>query len=363
MIHKTLITIPLLIFLVCLCSAQSDAPQGKDSQERIFYLTVSDERGYINGLDVSNLKFEINGKPQEIGLFNQLNEPVSFGFLIDVSGSMTYSNSNKGANFIDEIKSLKWFVESQMRNNDYFIVTFGREVQTYSDTTDNKQKVLNDLNNISTGTFDAKETKFYDAIYLGLEKIAKSKYRKKVLIVLSDGKDNGSRKDSGGIKKSAKIRDVFIYGFQLLTEDMYSMTDRNDVPLRMRSVPLFLRDYRRMQFFNSLTAADAENSSSEPTRRITMGTGPGPDYAGRYLPFKLDYLEEIVSETGGRMFYPADKDEVSQSFKILSDELSSQYKIVIRQQRAKERDKLRVYLKPNPTISSKGNLNIRLSGN
>ncbi len=55
-------------------------------------------------------------------------------------------------------------------------------------------------------------TALYDAVYMGLEEIKKAKNEKKALILITDGEDNSSRYTPTEVREYAKESDVQIYG-------------------------------------------------------------------------------------------------------------------------------------------------------
>ena len=59
-------------------------------------------------------------------------------------------------------------------------------------------------------------TALFDAIYLGLHEIRKSKLRKKALLVISDGGDNRSRYTDTEVRRVLQETDVFIYAVGVL---------------------------------------------------------------------------------------------------------------------------------------------------
>src|SRR5258708_4175893 len=54
-------------------------------------------------------------------------------------------------------------------------------------------------------------TLLYDAVYLGIEKLMRSAYQKRAIILISDGEDNDSRYSFNELRRSLKESDVIIY--------------------------------------------------------------------------------------------------------------------------------------------------------
>ncbi len=137
---------------------------------------------------------------QNIQYFSTEDAPISIGILLDLSKSM----SNK----IDLAReALGEFFKTANPEDDYFVVTFADRPQLIADTTQ------------SIGTIRARlaeavpsgHTAMLDAIYLGLNKSRHSRYKRRALLIISDGGDNCSRYRSREIKSMVQESDVEIY--------------------------------------------------------------------------------------------------------------------------------------------------------
>jgi Ca-activated chloride channel family protein len=164
-------------------------------------VTVTDTRNRpVLGLDKEDFRLYEGEEPQHIRYFSSEDGPISIGILLDLSKSM----SNK----IDTAReALSEFFRTAHPDDDYFVVTFANRPQVMADVTQ------------SIGTIQAKlgqatpagHTALLDAIYLGLSKARHSRYKRRALLIISDGGDNCSRYRSREIKSLVQESDVEIY--------------------------------------------------------------------------------------------------------------------------------------------------------
>jgi Ca-activated chloride channel family protein len=144
------------------------------------------------------------GVEQQIRYFSTDDEPISIGVLLDLSASM--GNKIESAR-----EALSEFFKTANPQDDYFVLTFADRPAVLSDATS------------SIGTIQAKlalakpagHTALLDAIYLGLSKTRSAQYRRRGLLIISDGGDNHSRYKSSEIKRLVQEADVEIYAIGL----------------------------------------------------------------------------------------------------------------------------------------------------
>lgn len=164
-------------------------------------VTVTDAMNRpVLGLGKEDFRLYEGEEAQHIRYFSSEDAPISIGILLDLSKSM----SNK----IDTAReALGEFFKTAHPDDDYFVITFADRPQVLADATQ------------SIGTIQAKlgqatpagHTALLDAIYLGLSKARHSRYRRRALLIISDGGDNCSRYRSREIKSLVQESDVEIY--------------------------------------------------------------------------------------------------------------------------------------------------------
>lgn len=258
----------------------------KDGQTVTFYVTVVDEKGApVEGLTAENFKLTDGKAEAKIVSFNEKPEPMSIGFLIDVSRSMQKSRSNPAGNFPLISGGLQDLIDNSHQENEYFAATFGDEVnilQELSKDSGGVKKVLGDLANVTPQG----QTSLYDGIGLGLKKLSVGRYAKKALIVITDGQDSFSRLPYSELKKAAKRSNTLIY-----------------------------------------TISVTPPSSDEFSVSVVAGE---------------TFMTDLTSVTGGRTFAIPRKEKISSDvFLQLAKELQKQYAITFEPGVAKKKDEWR----------------------
>ena len=207
----------------------------------------------VTGLDQNNFQLYENKKPQEIKNFSSEDTPVSIGLIVDMSGSM--------ANKMDRTReAVEAFCKAGNPQDEFFMITFADAPQLATDFTNNGEELQSAL-----VTAQSKgRTSLLDAIYMGLRKMQDARYRRRALLVLSDGGDNHSRYSERDVKRAVKEADVMMYAvgtydryvnteeellgpelLQSITEvtggKAYTLTNLRDLPAVTRSIGTQLR--------------------------------------------------------------------------------------------------------------------------
>jgi VWFA-related protein len=218
-----------------------------------------------------------DGKEQEIKRFaRQTDLPLTIGLLVDVSGSQE--------RLIDtEKRAAEAFFRQVLRPKDSaFLISFGRDAELLQDFTSSSNLLREGLNqlrlSVSTGglhpgpvpTIQQPGTILYDAIYLAADEKLKAEVDRKVIVVITDGVDEGSKKTREDAIQAALRADSVIYS--ILYED----------------------------------------------RAAYGGFGGGGGESE---------LRRMSGDTGGRVFRVDRKNTLDDAFRALQDEMRSQYAI------------------------------------
>ena len=165
-------------------------------------LTVQDDWGrYVSSLSKKNFTIFENDVEQEISFFSEMDSPASIGIIYDVSGSM-------GSGKIQRARSaLQHFMMTSHPSDEYSLIAFNDKVRLLADRTRDGKAVLDKLSNVQTGG----STAFYDAVYLGVDRVIRGSHNKRALLIISDGQDNSSRYSSREVRRYLKEADVIIY--------------------------------------------------------------------------------------------------------------------------------------------------------
>jgi Ca-activated chloride channel homolog len=188
--------------------------------------TVRDGKGApVSGLKKESFQVYEDKVLQQIESFSHDDIPVTVGLVIDSSGSMRPKRS-------DVIAAALAFVHSSNPEDEIFVVNFNEHVSlglpANSPFTSNTAQLEAALSrNVITGM-----TALYDAIATGLEQLQKGKWDKKVLIVVSDGGDNASKRNLAQVMSMVYQSNAVIYTMGIFDE---TDEDRNPRVLKQLS--------------------------------------------------------------------------------------------------------------------------------
>ena len=175
-----------------------------------FNVTITDQYGrFVTGLPKSAFTVLDDKQPQEITFFSDEDAPVSLGIVFDLTGSMSGDKVKRAREALDH------FFETSCEGDEYFLITLQSGYANLAlDRTRDSQAVLNKLTFVQPrGT-----TAFYDAFYLGVDKVVQGTYPKRALLVISDGQDNNSRYTFNELRRLVKESDVIVYAIGIEEE-------------------------------------------------------------------------------------------------------------------------------------------------
>ncbi|MBV9240847.1 MAG: VWA domain-containing protein, partial [Acidobacteria bacterium] len=177
---------------------RSDDPIRINSQIVNLLVDVTDHYDRsVTGLKKADFSISDNGVPQTINFFGDGDSPVSIGIVFDLSGSMTDSLPMARA-------ALKNFLIRSHPQDEYFLLAFNKQSRLILDHAVHGEEIVKQLERANPSG----NTSLYDAVYLGLDKVEHGVYRKKVLLIITDGQDNSSRytiKDVIGAEKESGV--------------------------------------------------------------------------------------------------------------------------------------------------------------
>jgi Ca-activated chloride channel homolog len=165
-------------------------------------VTVTDKRGhYVVGLDRGAFAVYEDDVRQEISFFSNRDAPASIGVIFDVSGSM------RGEKIIRAREALSRFIQTSHPEDEYSLISFRESSELLLDRTRDSEALLSQFEGIDPQG----NTALYDAVALGLEALARGRYAKRALMVISDGEDNHSRSTFNTVKQKLRESGVTIY--------------------------------------------------------------------------------------------------------------------------------------------------------
>ena len=183
--------------------------------------SVRDKRGaLIARLDKSDFIVLEDNKQQDIKYFTRETDvPLTIGLLIDVSRSQE--------NMIDAERSAgaEFFKQVLREKDEAFLISFGEESELLQDYTNSPRllteglrglRVSSGVGGIGPGPVPTlggpRGTVLYDAVFLAATDKLASEVGRKVIVVITDGLDEGSKLTIDKAIEAAQKSDAVIYG-------------------------------------------------------------------------------------------------------------------------------------------------------
>lgn len=236
------------------------------------------KNGIVGNLTKDDFEIYEDGKKQEVKYFTrESNLPLTIGMLVDVSLSQE--------NLIEQEKasSIQFFQRVLRKQDLAFLMSFGSEAELLQDYTNSIKLLRSGMDQIRlsgpAGAYSPtgspvptagtpRGTIMFDAVYLAAADQLKSQVGRKVIILVTDGMDQGSRYTRERAIEAAQKSDAIIYS-------------------------IFHADFRRNGFYYRPTTSD---------------------------------LNRMSGETGGRVF-EAGRNDLNEIFKEIEEDVRSQYSI------------------------------------
>lgn len=219
------------VLLIAVSLSAQDAPTIKVDVDlvNILFNVRTKKSGLVGNLNKEDFTLFEDGKQQEIKYFTrQTDLPLTIGLLVDVSASQ--------GNLIGvEQNAASEFFSSVLRKKDLaFLLSFGAEAEILQDYTASPRLLREGLNglkvNSSTGglhpgpvptVYQPRGTILYDAVYLASAEQLKGQVGRKVLVLITDGEDQGSRYKIQQAIEAAQKADAIIYGIYYVDRGFY----------------------------------------------------------------------------------------------------------------------------------------------
>jgi VWFA-related protein len=246
--------------------------------------SVRDKRGgLVANLDQRDFSIFEDGKPQDIKYFaRETDLPLTIGLLIDVSGSQR--------NLLDIERSAasQFFSQVLRKKDEAFLISFGEEVELLQDYTGSARLLTRGMDGlrISSGVGGygpgpvpsaggPRGTVLYDAVYLAADEKLRTEVGRKVIVLITDGVDQGSQKSIDAAVEAAQKADAVIY---------------------------------------SIDYSDPRAYGGFGTFGIGGGAGEG-------------YLHKLSDSTGGHVYKVGRNHSLEEVFRELQEEMRSQYSL------------------------------------
>lgn len=169
----------------------------------------------VTGLGQDNFHLYEDKHPQAIKNFWKEDEPVSIGILLDVSGSM----QDKIGRAQDAVKAL---LQDSNPQDEFFLVTFANQPTLLRNFTQN----VDDIQSSLLFAVPKGRTSLLDAVVVAVNNMKKARYRRRALVIISDGGDNRSRYTEKDVKSLIKESDLLVYSIAVCDREVGTEEER-----------------------------------------------------------------------------------------------------------------------------------------
>ena len=190
------------------------------------YFSAHDKSGFITNLRKDDCLLAEDKVPQTIKNFTQeKNLPLTIGILLDTSGSQMNvlpMEQQSGAEFLKDVLTPK---------DEAFLISFDINVDLLSDYTNSPRELQRAMERARintgagtgsvTGNGNARGTLLYDAVYLAAHDKLRQEAGRKVLVLLTDGGDQGSQETVKTAVEAAQKANAIIYVIMIADRGFY----------------------------------------------------------------------------------------------------------------------------------------------
>lgn len=177
----------------------------------VLRVAVLDDRGkFVPGIPKEDFKLFENKVEQTLSVFRQEDVPVSMGLVVDNSGSMREKRPQVNAAALTLVKLSN-------PQDEAFVVNFNDEF--YLDTVHDFTSDINELKDALERIDSRGSTALYDAMIGSIDHLKKGTRDKKVLIIVTDGVDNSSRRTLANAIQEAQRADTLVYAIGLFSDE------------------------------------------------------------------------------------------------------------------------------------------------
>ena len=211
------------------------------------YFSARDKNGFVTDLKKEDCLVAENKEPQTIKNFTQEKKlPLTIGILLDTSGSQTNVlplEKESGAEFLKDVLTPK---------DEAFLISFDINVDLLADYTNSPREIKRSIDKaeINTGTGSGsvtgnstpKGTLLFDAVYLAAHDKLRQEAGRKVLILLTDGGDQGSQETLKTATEAAQKSNAIIYVILIADRQFYGGGGFNLGSMGARDMDSLARD-------------------------------------------------------------------------------------------------------------------------
>jgi VWFA-related protein len=197
------------------------------------YFSARDKNGFVTGLGINDCQLYEENQLQTLkNLTAEKNLPLTIGILLDTSGSQQYVlplEKDSGSRFLREVLTPK---------DEAFLISFDVNVDLLADFTNSPRELQRSLDKASINaasssagvpgigggpmpTSNPRGTLLYDAVYLAAHEKLNTQTGRKILVLLTDGGDQGSQETLKTATEAAQKSNAIIYVILIADHPFY----------------------------------------------------------------------------------------------------------------------------------------------
>ena len=190
------------------------------------YFSARDKSGFITNLKKEDCAIYENKDLQEIRNFTQEKSlPLTIGILLDTSGSQQNVlplEQQSGEEFLKDVLTPK---------DEAFLISFDINVNLLADYTNSAREIRRAMDKAQintgagtgsvTGNGQARGTLLYDAVYLAANEKLRQEAGRKVIIMLTDGGEQGSQETLKTATEAAQKANAIVYVILIADRGFY----------------------------------------------------------------------------------------------------------------------------------------------
>lgn len=256
-------------------------------------VVVSDRKGrYVPNLTASDFTLSQDGKPQTIEFFASTEEPLTVALLIDTSHSTRP--------VLGDIKdSALSFIKLLLPQDRAMIVSFDHDTHILSPLTSDHEQLKNAIKQAEIPEYFG--TTLRDAAYETITRTLSPITGRKAVIILTDGKDAGSRISKRELFYSLQETDTLVYTVMFTTDD--------------HRATLFPLPRRRRGGMGGRFPGVGRRYDPRPAERMKRANQEAEEF-----------LQELSEVTAGRSYKSRDG-KLKKTFAAIVEELRFQYRL------------------------------------
>lgn len=176
---------------------------------------MDDSHRIVRGLGKGNFQLFEDKHQQPIQHIWQEDEPVTVGIVLDVSGSMNTKIERAR-------ESVAALLKASNPQDEFFLMTFADRPTLVQNFTHDADEIQGNL----LFTNPKGKTSLLDAIVLAVNNMKNAQYRRKALVIISDGGDNCSRYTEKDVKSLIKEADILVYSIGVFDREFQTLEER-----------------------------------------------------------------------------------------------------------------------------------------